>query len=310
MLRNPIYKGLIVWNKVRMVKDPDTGKRLSRPNPKSEWLHAEAPELEIVPVDLFDAVQNQLEARSKPDAPVTQRRPQRLLSGLIKCGACGSGMAVAGVDKSGRTRLRCSAHTNSGACPKPQTFYLDDVETLVIDTLTHELATPEQVSRYAHVWLEGRHKEAAQLIARRAKIETRLKAIGKELASITALLIKGLGDPEAMNDAARALGAERDRLRAELEREPPASNVIVHPTAVTAFAERLKANRAKLAMALHLLDDRGDLHRLVREVVASVTLSRDGEGRLCANVATWLDQFTVEGGNPLGGCQSGSGGGT
>lgn len=33
MLRNPIYVGLIKWNKVRMVKDPNTGKRVSRPRP-------------------------------------------------------------------------------------------------------------------------------------------------------------------------------------------------------------------------------------------------------------------------------------
>lgn len=36
MLRNPIYKGVIVWNKVHMVADHDTDKRISRPNPKSE----------------------------------------------------------------------------------------------------------------------------------------------------------------------------------------------------------------------------------------------------------------------------------
>jgi hypothetical protein len=34
-------RGRLVWNKVRMVKDPDTGKRLSRPNPKNEWQTAD-----------------------------------------------------------------------------------------------------------------------------------------------------------------------------------------------------------------------------------------------------------------------------
>ena len=317
MLRNSIYRGRIVWNKVRMIKDPDTGKRISRPNPKSEWLSADAPELEIVPPALFDAVQTQLEARSNPGAPVRQRRPVRLLSGLIKCGACGAGMSVAGVDKSGRTRLRCSAHTNSGACPDPLTFYLGDVEALVIDTLADELATEEQVNSYARAWLEGRHKEAAKDMARRAKAETRLKAIAKELDNITRLLMKGIGDEQALGAASKELGAERDRLKAELEKEPPASNIVVHPTAVAAFAKSLNTSRdylhsakAKREMTLHMLHDRGDLHQLVREVVASVTLSRDEDGRMCAEVATWLDHFTVEGGQLVGGCQNGSGGGT
>ena len=35
VLQNELYAGRLVWNKVRMIKDPDTGKRISRPNPKS-----------------------------------------------------------------------------------------------------------------------------------------------------------------------------------------------------------------------------------------------------------------------------------
>nr|WP_274615978.1 zinc ribbon domain-containing protein [Sphingomonas sp. ACRSK] len=239
------------------------------------------------------------------------------MSGLIKCAACGSGMSVAGVDKSGRTRLRCSAHTNSGACPNPQTFYLGDVEALVIDTLADELATEEQVNRYARAWLEGRHKEAAQDITRRAKAETRLKAIARELDRITSMMIKGLGDEQALDAASKELGLERNRLKADLDREPPASNIVIHPTAVARFAKSLFQSRdylhsakAKRELLLHDLHDRGDLHQLVREVVASVTLSRDKEGHMCAEVATWLDHFTMEGGQPVGGCQNGSGGGT
>jgi len=44
LLQNELYAGRLVWNKVRMVKDPDTGKRISRPNPKSEWQTAEVPD--------------------------------------------------------------------------------------------------------------------------------------------------------------------------------------------------------------------------------------------------------------------------
>lgn len=311
LLRNPQYKGKPVWNKVTMVKDPNTGKRLSRPNPQSEWVYQDAPDLVIVPPDLFDAVQAQLEARAMPGVRGNvgaQNRPKHLLSGLIKCAACGSGMAVYGHDRSGRKRVRCSAHTNSGSCPDPHTFYLDEVDELVIDTLANELATKEQVNRYARTWLEGRHREAAKDIARRAKAETRLKEIAKELERVTVMMLKGLGDEQALDAASKELGAERDRLQAELDKEPPASNIAIHPTAVAAFAKSLTTSRdylhsakAKLELTLHNLHDRGDLHQLVRQVVASVTLSRDADGRMCAEVATWLDHFTVQGGQqPLG----------
>lgn len=120
-----------------------------------------------------------------------------------------------GHDKGRQKRLRCSTHTNSGNCPNPRTFYLDDVEDLVIDTLANELATTEQVHRYAKAWLKGRHKQAAKDMARCTKAEIRLKAIVKELGKITRLLTKGIGDEQALDATNKELGAERDRLSGE-----------------------------------------------------------------------------------------------
>jgi len=51
ILQNEIYVGRLVWNRVAMVKSPDSGKRLSRVNPKSEWQYAECPHLRIVNED-------------------------------------------------------------------------------------------------------------------------------------------------------------------------------------------------------------------------------------------------------------------
>ena len=38
ILNNEPYKGTIAYNRQRFLKDPATGKRVSRPNPESEWL--------------------------------------------------------------------------------------------------------------------------------------------------------------------------------------------------------------------------------------------------------------------------------
>src|SRR5450631_610868 len=42
LIFNDLYVGRIVWNKVRMVKNPDTGKRISRPNARDQWQTIEA----------------------------------------------------------------------------------------------------------------------------------------------------------------------------------------------------------------------------------------------------------------------------
>ena len=48
MLINELYAGRIVWNKVRMIKDPATGRRVPRPNRKDQYRSVDAPHLAIV----------------------------------------------------------------------------------------------------------------------------------------------------------------------------------------------------------------------------------------------------------------------
>ena len=302
ILRNTVYNGYLVWNKVRMVKDPQTGKRVSRPNPVAEWKTVEAPQLRIVSQELFDKVQAQLTARThagRDDNMMVHRRPKRLLSGLIKCGACGAGMAVAGVDRSDRTRIRCSAHTNSGACPDPKTFYLDEVEDLVIDSLTKELASPERIYVYAKAFLEKCRTQAVHENHRREEIDARMAAIAKDLQRLMEWALRGLGDETEHLAMQKVLGQERNRLKLELARLAQVDNVVVHPTAVKTFAERLRvasndprrSTRGRLEMTLTMLHDMGELSRLARDLIQSVTLSRDKDGAMLMRVESWLEPF-------------------
>lgn len=98
ILNNELYIGRLVWNRLRYVKDPETGKRVSRPNPSSAWIVQDVPELRIVDQTLWDQVkarQSTLDARRTPEGNAIgywdRRRPRFLLTGLMKCGACGGG---------------------------------------------------------------------------------------------------------------------------------------------------------------------------------------------------------------------------
>ena len=48
IVNNELYAGRLVWNRQRFVKDPETGKRVSRINPPEDWIVTEIPELRIV----------------------------------------------------------------------------------------------------------------------------------------------------------------------------------------------------------------------------------------------------------------------
>jgi site-specific DNA recombinase len=46
-----------VWNRLRYVKNPDTGKRVSRLNPEAEWMRKEVAHLRIVSDELWTDVE-------------------------------------------------------------------------------------------------------------------------------------------------------------------------------------------------------------------------------------------------------------
>ncbi len=52
---------MLVWNRLRFVKDPSTGRRVSRINPETAWIRTEVPHLRIVD----DALWNAVRARQK-----------------------------------------------------------------------------------------------------------------------------------------------------------------------------------------------------------------------------------------------------
>src|SRR5690242_8196073 len=95
ILNNELYIGRLVWNRLRYVKDPRTGKRVSRLNSESEWVIQEVPELRIVEQVLWDQVkarQKELACDTRPDvrgetAFWQRQRPRFLISGLAKCGS-------------------------------------------------------------------------------------------------------------------------------------------------------------------------------------------------------------------------------
>lgn len=43
ILRNELYIGRLVWNRQTFVRDPGTGKRLSKANPRDQWIEEEVP---------------------------------------------------------------------------------------------------------------------------------------------------------------------------------------------------------------------------------------------------------------------------
>src|SRR6185295_14358022 len=91
ILNNALYVGRLEWNRCSYIKDPATGKRVARPNPKDLWEVVGVPTLRIVTDELWDAVklrQNEqsYEVRRDENGNALNRAHRRkfLLSGVLK----------------------------------------------------------------------------------------------------------------------------------------------------------------------------------------------------------------------------------
>jgi len=81
----------MVWNRQRFLKDPDTGKRVARPNPQSTWITQDVPKLRIIDDETWQAVRDRYASVQKKWSTAVKenrfrqfRRPKYLFSGLTK----------------------------------------------------------------------------------------------------------------------------------------------------------------------------------------------------------------------------------
>src|SRR4051794_17867523 len=145
ILNNELYIGRLVWNRLRYVKDPATGKRISRLNEPDRWVVHELPELRIINQDLWDRVrerQHGLKRNTRPDLADrpfwAKQRPRFLITGLAKCGSCGSSYV-----KISRNLFGCAATRNRGTCDNRLNIRLDALEQTILDGLRHQLMAPD-----------------------------------------------------------------------------------------------------------------------------------------------------------------------
>ena len=273
IIQNELYAGRLVWNKVRMIKDPDTGKRLSRPNARSEWQTTEVPDLRIVPQALFDAAQNRKKVRGQT-LPNRQRRPRHVLSGLLRCGSCGAGMSTSGRDKSRRIRIRCSAATESGTCRDAKTFYLATVESAVLSGLEAEMRHPSVIAEYVRTYHEERKRLAAKSNAKRAHLELRIGEINREVDRLVDAIAKGHGDPAVLGPRSSRLDEERRKIAEDLSVEPAVSDVIsLHPAVLARYEQQLLQLQDALAKGMSAGDS--EPAEAIRDLIETVTVFRD-----------------------------------
>ena len=268
ILNNEMYIGKLVWNRLRYIKDPDTGRRVSRLNPESEWVVQEVPELRIIDDEVWAAVkerQNRLAYEPASEKTTNfmndRRRPKHLFAGLVKCGCCGGGYSMISKDL-----LGCATARNKGTCDNWLNIRRDALEASILNGLRKHLMEPELFKEFCAEFTREvnrlRIERGTDLEGWKREQERTDRELGRLLTAL-----KAGGPLQSIIDDMKKLEARKAELAEKLAnaKEPPP---LLHPNMASLYAQRI----GQLYEHLQDEDGRTQAAETFRSLIDQVTL--------------------------------------
>ncbi|NIA72037.1 recombinase family protein [Pelagibius litoralis] len=272
IINNELYIGRLVWNRLRYMKDPATGKRVSRLNPPERWIVKEVPELRIIDDALWQAVKERQAELAITYAPAIKaghaerlnrtHRPRALLAGLIFCGCCGGRYVMRG-----QGRYACSTHVMNASCQNSRSIARKVLEERVLAGLRDRLMAPEVAARAMRAYVEETNRLKRERRATAGADRRALSEIDRKLKEIVAVIEDG-GYTRALMERLHKLEAEQDALRARLD-SAIADVPDIHP----GFAGIYRGKVERLAEALQSPQERDEATQAIRDIVGRITLT-------------------------------------
>jgi site-specific DNA recombinase len=271
ILNNELYVGRLVWNRLRYVKDPDTGKRVSRPNPPSAWVTTAVPELRIVDDELWNQVKaRQAEMRrvasnGDPKQFNRARRPKYLFSGLTKCAECGGGYVMYW-----RDRLACFGARSRGTCTNRLTISRQEVEERVLVALRDKLMRRDLFEDFCREYVRELNRLRMEHRASLTHGRTELARVEREIRKFIQAIKDGVS-ALSIKDELLSLEARKAELQSRLE--APEMPELLHPR----MADVYRAKVGSLCLALESEESRTGAREAIRALIETILLEPDGE---------------------------------
>jgi DNA invertase Pin-like site-specific DNA recombinase len=271
ILNNELYIGRLVWNRLRYVKDPDTGKRVSRPNASSEWVTTAVPELRIVDDELWNQVKaRQVEMRraasnGDPKRFNQARRPKYLFSGLTKCAECGGGYVMYW-----RDRLACFGARSRGTCTNRLTISRQEVEERVLVALRDKLMRRDLFEDFCREYVRELNRLRMERRAGLSSARRELAIIEREIRKLVQAIKDGVS-ALSIKDELLKLEARKAELQSRLD--APEMPELLHPRMADVYREKV----GSLCLALEGEESRTGAADAIRALVEAILLEPDGD---------------------------------
>ncbi|MEY9425518.1 site-specific DNA recombinase [Bradyrhizobium ottawaense] len=275
IINNELYVGRLVWNRLHYIKNPSTGKRISRLNPEADWIVTKVPELRIIEDELWDRVRAKQSEIAEKFINVTvavrehhsnkrlnsARRPKSLFSGLVLCGLCDGPCSLRGAD-----RFVCSAHVSNGSCSNGRTLARSELEHRVLGGLKDRLLAPNVIAEAMRAYAEEMNRLNRDRRARGDAWRAELAKVEKQIHGMVEAIKEGMFQ-QSMIAAMDALEARKTELSALLA-EAPADTPDILPSASQVYAKKV----AHLTEALNRPEDRAEAAQALRGLIERIVL--------------------------------------
>jgi DNA invertase Pin-like site-specific DNA recombinase len=275
ILRNELYIGRLVWNRQRFLKDPTTGKRVPKLNPRSEWIIKDVSDLRIVDEELWNAAAVRLEEREQSPRVAKirdsrfweRRRPRYVLTGLIKCRHCESAYTSVGGDY-----LACTAARKSGTCSNKKGIRRVILEGFVLETLKHHLMHPDLVRDFIAAFHAELNAQNGKRAVAERQIRAELSEVCRRLDGLIEAISDGLRLPE-LQEKLDGLATRKRDLTRELDTAAP-SAPLLHPN----LADLYRRKVAELHTALNDPAARDEATTILRSLIDRIVIAAGDEG--------------------------------
>ncbi len=252
ILRNELYRGPLIWNRSRWVREPGSRRRRRVPRPASEWVVVERPDLRLVDETLWHHVEERRQrVRAHYDRPAQFGKGRveygtYLLSGRLVCAECDGTLSIR---TSRPPRYGCTRHWRRGAtaCPNNLLIPRDVVEARIVELVQTRLYTPEGLAQLidgVNARLRARHPAWA---AEHARIQADLDHVRQRLGGLRRFVEQG-DTSASVRQWLRELEQEEEQLspaRAGLDAEAQRRPAQVLPTRVEGYLRDLHGTLRK-----------------------------------------------------------------
>ena len=237
-----------------------------RPNPPEKWVTEEVPSLRIVDDGLWQQVKSKQSQTRRTisdsgNRRETVRRPRYLLSGLLKCGACGGGFS-----KVSKHHYGCSTARNKATCDNMLVIRRDVLEQTVLDGLKNQLMRPEAYKAFVDEFTKEYNTRASQEEITRKNLNLELEKIQTEQKKLIEAIKAGIPG-EMVKDEMLAL-KERQSAITEKLKVTPAPTPRLHPNLSLIYKNKV----ANLIDALNNDDTISEANEAIRQLIETIRL--------------------------------------